>query len=180
MQSLDAIDLTILRILQENVRSSYKEIADQLGVSRVTIYERVRKLTENGIIDGFHLRVNAHRIGYPVTAIVGLITIQGSEAYRTIQELQQLPEVEQVHVVTGRYDYLVMVRARDNEDLQYLLLNKIDQVYGFKRAETMVVLSSPVEKCGIDLCRVAIDLQTPLMESKMKKNKEEKMDNKNK
>lgn len=157
MQSLDVIDLTILQILQENARSSFKEIAERLGVSRVTIYERVRKLMDNDIIEGFHVRVNAHRIGYPVTAIVGLITTQGSEAYRTIEELQQLSEVEQIHVVTGRYDYLVTVRARDNEDLQLILLNKIDQVYGFQRAETMVVLSSPVEKYGIDMRRVATD-----------------------
>jgi len=154
---LDHIDLTTLQILQENARCSYQEIANKLGVSRVTVYERVRKLTENGYIEGFHVKVNARRLGYPVTAIVGLITIQGSEAYRTINELRSFHEVEEVHVVTGRYDILVKVRARDNEDLQQILLAKIDQVHGFQRAETMVVLSSPVEKCGIDMRQVAAD-----------------------
>lgn len=159
MQALDAIDMAILKALQENARSSYQEIATQLGVSRVTIHERVRKLFESGTIEGFHARVNARRVGYPVTAIVGLITIQGKEAYRTIEELQELPEVEEIQVITGRYDYLVKVRAQDNEDLQRIILTKIDQVYGFQRAETMVVLSSPVEKCGIDMGRVAADAQ---------------------
>ncbi|KJS11418.1 MAG: AsnC family transcriptional regulator [Peptococcaceae bacterium BRH_c8a] len=154
---LDNIDLTTLQILQDNARCSYQEIANRLGVSRVTIYERVRKLTENGFIEGFHVKVNARRIGYPVTAIVGLITIQGSEAYRTINELRAIYEVEEIHVVTGRYDYLVKVRARDNEDLQQILLTRIDQVHGFQRAETMVVLSSPVEKCGIDMRQVSAD-----------------------
>ena len=157
MHTLDAIDLAILGILQMNARTSYQEIAKKLGVTRATIHERVRKLTGNGIIDGFHARVNAGRIGYPVTAMVGLITIQGNESYRTIEELQQLTEVEEIHVVTGRYDYLVKVRARDNEDLQRILLEKIDQVYGFQRAETMVVLSTPVEKCGIDIEQVSND-----------------------
>ncbi|MFZ5646259.1 MAG: Lrp/AsnC family transcriptional regulator [Bacillota bacterium] len=159
MQLLDTIDLTIMKTLQENARSSYRDIASRIGVSRVTVHERIRKLIESGIIEGFHVRVNARRTGYPVTAIVGLSTIQGSEAYRTIEELQQLPEVEEVHVVTGRYDYLVKVRAKDNEDLQRILFNKIDQVYGFQRAETMVVLSSPVEKCGIDIRQVINDIQ---------------------
>jgi len=159
MQPLDAIDLTIMKNLQENARSSYQDIAGRIGVSRVTVHERTRKLIEGGIIEGFHARVNARRIGYPVTAIVGLNTIQGGESYRTIEELQQLPEVEEVHVVTGRYDYLVKVRAKDNEDLQRILFNKIDQVYGFQRAETMVVLSSPVEKCGIDMRQVVNDIQ---------------------
>lgn len=154
MQPLDTIDLVILKALQENARSSYQDIATQVGVSRVTVHERIRKLLESGIIEGFHARVNARRIGYPVTAIVGLITIQGNEAYRTIEELKQLPEVEEILVVAGRYDYLVKVRAQDNEDLQQVLLTKIDQVYGFQRAETMVVLSSPVERCGIDMRRV--------------------------
>lgn len=159
MQPLDGIDLAIMKTLQENARSSYQEIATRVGVSRVTIHERIRKLMESGIIEGFHARVNARRIGYRVTAIVGLNTIQGSEAYRTIEELRQLPEVEEIHVVTGRYDYLVKVRALDNEDLQRILFNKIDQVYGFQRAETMVVLSSPVEKCGIDMRQVINDIQ---------------------
>lgn len=159
MQPLDAMDLAIMKTLQENARSSYQDIATRVGVSRVTIHERIRKLIESGIIEGFHARVNARRIGYHVTAIVGLTTIQGSEAYRTMEELQQLPEVEEIHIVTGRYDYLVKVRALDNEDLQRILFNKIDQVYGFQRAETMVVLSSPVEKCGIDMRRVLNDSQ---------------------
>jgi len=88
-----------------------------------------------------------------------LNTAQGSEAYRTIEELRQLPEVEEIYVVTGRYDYLLKVRALDNEDLQRILFDKIDHVYGFRRAETMVVLSSPVEKCGIDLGCVIGNIQ---------------------
>lgn len=166
MQPLDAMDLTIMKTLQENARSSYQDIAGRIGVSRVTVHERIRKLIESGIIEGFHARVNARRIGYPVTAIVGLNTIQGSESYRTIEELRQLAEVEEVHVVTGRYDYLVKVRAMDNEDLQRILFNKIDQVYGFQRAETMVVLSSSVEKCGIDMRRVINDSQDELGKGK--------------
>lgn len=85
MQLLDTIDLTIMKTLQENARSSYRDIASRIGVSRVTVHERIRKLIESGIIEGFHARVNARRTGYPVTAIVGLSTIQGSEAYRTIE-----------------------------------------------------------------------------------------------
>ncbi|SFG40699.1 Lrp/AsnC family transcriptional regulator, regulator for asnA, asnC and gidA [Desulfotomaculum arcticum] len=166
MQPLDDMDLTIMKTLQENARSSYQDIANKIGVSRVTVHERIRKLIESGIIEGFHARVNARRIGYPVTAIVGLNTIQGSESYRTIEELRQLPEVEEVHVVTGRYDYLVKVRAMDNGDLQRILFNKIDQVYGFQRAETMVVLSSAVEKCGIDMRRVINDSQDGLGEGR--------------
>ncbi|MFZ5644820.1 MAG: Lrp/AsnC family transcriptional regulator [Bacillota bacterium] len=159
MQTLDSTDLFILKSLQENARSTYQDIALKLGVSRVTIHERVRKLTESGVLQGFHARVNAKIIGYPVMAIVGLITIQGSEAYRTMEELKRYPEVEEIHVVTGRYDYLVKVRAKDNEDLQRIIFNKIDQVYGFQRAETMMVLSSPVEKCGIDMRQVVNDIQ---------------------
>jgi DNA-binding Lrp family transcriptional regulator len=159
MQPLDAMDLTIMKALQENARSSYQDIASRIGVSRVTVYERIRKLIDSGVIEGFHASINARRIGYPVTAIVGMNTIQGNEAYRTIEELQQLPEVEELHVVTGRYDYLVKVRAVDNEDLQRILFTKIDQVYGFRRAETMMVLSSPIEKYGIDMGRVINDAQ---------------------
>ncbi|ACV60986.1 transcriptional regulator, AsnC family [Desulfofarcimen acetoxidans DSM 771] len=164
MQPLDSIDLAIVKTLQENARSSYQDIATQVGVSRVTINERIRKLIENGVIEGFHARINAQRIGYQVTAIVGLTTVQGCEAYRTTKELQQIVEVEEVHVVTGRYDYLVKVRAQDNEDLLHILFNKIDQVYGFQRAETMMVLSSPIEKCGIDIQQILNNSQAVIKE----------------
>lgn len=156
---LDALDLTILEMLEQDGRLSYQELANHAGVSRVTVHERIRRLTQRGVIEGFRARLNPAALGYRVTAVVGLMAVQGAAAYRTIEDLKNIPEVEEVHVVTGRYDYLVKIRARDNQDLERILLTKIDQVYGFQRAETMVVLSSPVERGGLTIGRVARDLQ---------------------
>lgn len=156
---LDELDLTILQLLEQDARLPYQEIANQTGVSRVTIHERVRRLVQRGVITGFHTRLNPASLGYRVTAIVGLMAIQGAAAYQTIEDLKNIPEIEEVHVVTGRYDYLIKIRARDNEDLERILLTKIDQVYGFQRAETMVVLSSPVDRGGLRIGRVTRDMQ---------------------
>ncbi|MCL6575034.1 MULTISPECIES: Lrp/AsnC family transcriptional regulator [Kyrpidia] len=156
---LDALDLTILQMLEQDGRLSYQELANHTGVSRVTIHERVRRLTQRGIIEGFHARLNPASLGYRVTAIVGLMAVQGAAAYQTIEDLKAIPEIEEVHVVTGRYDYLVKIRARDNEDLERILLTNIDQVYGFQRAETMVVLSSPVDRGGLTVNRVTKDME---------------------
>jgi Lrp/AsnC family transcriptional regulator, regulator for asnA, asnC and gidA len=159
MQNIDHVDLTILKSLQANSRASFQEIAKQIGVSRVTIYDRVRRLTDSGIIKGFHIGLNASELGYPVTAMVGLIAAQGREAYRTMADLKKIEEVEEIYVTTGHYDYLIKVRARSNMDLQDILLNKIDQIYGFQRAETMIALSTPSEQCGIRIDRIIEDLQ---------------------
>ena len=159
IDKLDDLDLTILKMLEQDARLSYQELANQTGVSRVTIHERVRRLVQRGIISGFHTRLNPASLGYHVTAIVGLMAIQGAASYQTIEDLKKIPEIEEVHVVTGRYDYLVKIRARNNEDLERILLTKIDQVYGFQRAETMVVLSTPIDRFGLMTDRLALEAQ---------------------
>ncbi len=167
IDKLDDLDLTILKMLEQDARLPYQELANHTGVSRVTIHERVRRLIQRGVISGFHTRLNPASLGYRVTAIVGLMAIQGAASYQTIEDLKNIPEIEEVHVVTGRYDYLIKIRARDNEDLERILLTKIDQVYGFQRAETMVVLSSPVDRCGLMVSRLTEEMQEEEKEAAM-------------
>lgn len=149
----------MLKALQANARVTGQEIASAIGISRVTVHDRIRKLVQNGIITGFHAILNAPKVGYPVTAIIGLRTIQGKEAYRTIEDLKRIHEIEESHITTGQYDFLVKVRARNNEHLQRILLEKIDQIHGFQRAETMIVLSSPIERPGLQAERLEQDIQ---------------------
>lgn len=147
---LDKTDLQIISILIDNSRIPLQELADRIGYSRVTISERVKRLREKGVISKYQSVIDSEMLGYTVLAWVGLSTVQGKEAYRTLEDLQQILEIESAYVVTGQFDILVKIRAKNNAHLQQILFEQVDQVYGFKRSETMVVLSAAVEKNGLD------------------------------
>lgn len=147
---LDHVDRRILSIMHDNARIPLQELADRIGVSRPTMHDRVKKLVQRGYISKFHTEVNPEQMGYPVLAWVGLLTEQGESAYKTLEELKSIPEIEAAYVVTGRFDVLVKVRAQTNSHLQKILFEKIDRVSGFQRSETMMVLSAAVEKHGLD------------------------------
>lgn len=145
---LDALDRKILATLQENGRMPLSEIARRAGVAPATVHDRLGKLRRSGLILGFHARLNAAMLGYTVVALIHLRTELAEEIESTIGDLRSIPEVEEVHVVTGEYDLVVKVRARDTAHLQDLLVNRIHRVRGFIRSATEVCLTSPLERQG--------------------------------
>lgn len=145
---LDEVDRVILQALSENARMSLQEIANRLGMSRATIHERMKKLLQNGFLKGFRADIDWALLGFPVVAWVALQTEQGDASYYVLDDLEKIAEVESAYMVTGRFDCLVKLRAKDHQDLQRLLFDKVGRIRGFRRAETMVVLSAPLEHNG--------------------------------
>lgn len=124
------------------------EIARRANVAPATVHERLAKLRRSGVVQGFCVRLDAHALGYTVTALVHLRTELADEVERTVADLRAIPEVEEVHVVTGEYDLVVKVRARDTAHLQALLVNHVHRVTGFIRSATEICLTSPLERAG--------------------------------
>lgn len=145
---LDDVDICILASLQQDGRMPFNEIARRARVAPATILDRVAKLRRAGIISGYALRLGARALGYTVTALIHLRTELHENVERTVADLKAIPEVEEVHVVTGEYDLWIKVRARDSEHLQELLINQIHRVHGFVRSATEVCLTSPLERLG--------------------------------
>ena len=145
---LDQVDLTILAALQENGRMPLSEIARRASVAPATVHERLAKLRRAGVVQGFAVRLNPRALGYTVTALIHLRTGLAEQVERTVADLRAIPEVEEVHVVTGEYDLAVKVRARDTAHLQDLLVSRIHRVAGFIRSATEVCLTTPLERTG--------------------------------
>ena len=143
---LDVVDRCILSALQDNGRMPLSEIARRAGVAPATIHERLVKLRKSGVVRGFSVRLDAALLGYTVTALIHLRTELADEVERTVADLRAIEEVEEVHVVTGEYDLVVKVRARDTNQLQQLLVEKIHRVTGFIRSATEICLTSPLER----------------------------------
>jgi len=145
---LDTVDQCILNALQENGRMPLSEIARRANVAPATIHERLVKLRRSGLVQGFSVRLNQGLLGYTVTALIHLRTELADQVERTVADLRAIPEVEEVHVVTGEYDLVVKVRARDTNHLQQLLVNQVHRVTGFIRSATEICLTSPLERSG--------------------------------
>lgn len=142
---LDQLDLAIVRTLERDSRMSVLELSRRVGASRPTVSERLARLVEQGVIRGFHARLDYHRLGYPITAFVGIVSGQSPSEFDLVAALERIPEIEEVHAVTGQIDLLLKIRVRSTEHLRQLLSFKIQALPNVWRTETMIVLTSHLE-----------------------------------
>ena len=113
---LDDKDRRILNLLQENSRTSYMHIADELGVSEATVRYRVKNLIENGVISRFTVLLNPRKIGYPITGIL-LVKIAPEHFDEASKQICDLDETRHVLQNTGEYNIVAVVKARSLEHL---------------------------------------------------------------
>jgi Lrp/AsnC family transcriptional regulator for asnA, asnC and gidA len=143
---IDSIDLKILTQLIENASLPYTEIAKKIGVSGGTIHVRMKKMEDLGIVKGAHLEINYTRLGYDITAFLG-IYLDKSEFYdKAVDDLRKIPEVVNVHYTTGNYSMFVKIICRDTQHLREVLHDKIQKVYGIQRTETSISLEESINR----------------------------------
>lgn len=146
--ALDGTDLAILDLLQENCKQPLAEIGKRVGLSAPSVTERIHKLEDAGVILGYHAVVDARAVGRDVGAFIG-VEIEHPGAFQVFEkEISQLADVLECHHVTGRHTLMLKVRARNTESLEQLIAN-IRSVGGVQRTETVVVLSTYLERSGV-------------------------------
>jgi Lrp/AsnC family leucine-responsive transcriptional regulator len=147
---LDPISTRILQVLVADGRASYQAIADEVGLSRPAVMERVRRLEETGVILGYSARLDRARIGYPVTAFIA-VRYPPTEFVGTEPEVAALsdnPSVLECHHVAGEDCYVLKVAAPSLEELERV----IRQLRGSGHqimTRTTIVLSSVFEKASL-------------------------------
>ncbi|WP_316528945.1 Lrp/AsnC family transcriptional regulator [Kitasatospora brasiliensis] len=140
--TIDTLDGRLIRLLAEEPRIGVLECSRRLQVARGTVQARLDRLQAKGVIGGFGPEVDPAAIGYPVTAFATLEISQG-QGSDVRAHLARVPEVLELHTITGIGDMLVRIVARSNADLQRV----IDRVLGFDgivRSSTAIVLENPV------------------------------------
>ena len=144
---LNAIDRRILRILSLDGRESYQAIADEVGLSRPAVMERVKRLEETGYIRGYRVHVDRAKVGFPVTAFVAVR--YGSSDYvgdePRMREMEKHPGVLECHHVAGDDCYILKVVAPDLEGLQGILRD-LKGPSTQMNTRTTIVLSTLFEK----------------------------------
>lgn len=145
---LDDVDASIIRLLAVDARVSARSIGREIGMSPGAVSERIARLEQRNVITGYRALVNPSAVGFAVHAIVGVQTEQGHLLAEIIEQLIAIPEVANVHVVTGQWDLLVELRLRDNADLLDVVTNKIYATRGFRHCETMISLKMHTPEGG--------------------------------
>jgi Lrp/AsnC family transcriptional regulator for asnA, asnC and gidA len=165
MDKIDKLDRQILGIISHNARIPFRDVAEQCGVSRAAIHQRVQRMIENEVIIGSGYNVNPKVLGYASSAYIGVKLEKGSMYKNVVPDFAKIPEVTECHFTTGPYTLLIKVYARDNEHLMDLLNNNIQEIPGVVATETMISLSQGVKR------DVPILKSAPKVEEKKKKEK---------
>lgn len=139
--SLDSVDAEILAALAKDARTSIADLARLVGLSPPSVSERIRRLEEAGIIEGYTLSLNPKALGLPVAAWLRIRPIPG-QLQKVSEILRELPEIVECDRITGDDCFIARAHVRSVEDLERL----IDQLIHHAMTNTSVVQSSPIKR----------------------------------
>lgn len=144
--TMDDLDYNILARLMDNADQSYADLAKILFVSAGTIHVRMKKMIQMGVIKREVLEVDYHKLGYDVTAFLG-IYLEKSSMYNYVAEtLLQIPEVIEAHYTTGNYSIFAKLICKDTKDLKDILTDRIQSIEGIQRTETFLSLQESINR----------------------------------
>jgi Lrp/AsnC family transcriptional regulator, regulator for asnA, asnC and gidA len=143
---IDNTDLRILEILMQDAKKPFTEVAKKVFVSQGTVHVRMNKLEEAGIVEKTTLRINYAKIGYDITAFIGVYLEKSALYDQVLKKLKEIPEVTNIHYTTGNYSMFVKIHCRDTNHLKEVLHDKMQQVEGIDRTETMISLEESLDR----------------------------------
>jgi len=148
---IDEMDRRILSLLQQDARLPNAEIARRVGMAPSATLERLRKLEERGVIQGYEVRVDPRKLGLRVTAFISVKAQDKQGELDTGERLKQHPNVLEVHHIAGEDCYLVKVRATDTEELGRMLRNDFSTMPSVSSTRTTIVLGTLKESARIPI-----------------------------
>jgi Lrp/AsnC family transcriptional regulator, leucine-responsive regulatory protein len=147
---LDDLDIKVLKVLQKKGRTKRNELADAAGLSIPAISERLHKLEEKKIIDGYYAKLNRKAFGYDIMAYI-LVMMESSKYYKSlISHVEKLPQIIECHSVLGEGSHLLKAISKNTESLEKLL-SEIQSWPGVTATKTTFVLSTVKETTEIDI-----------------------------
>jgi Lrp/AsnC family transcriptional regulator, regulator for asnA, asnC and gidA len=147
---VDNTDLRILEILMQDAKKPYTEVAKKVHVSGGTVHVRMNKMEEAGIVEKTTLKVDYSRLGYDITAFLGIFLEKSALYDRVLAKLKAIPEITNIHYTTGNYSMFCKIHCKDTNHLKEVLHDKIQQVDGIERTETMISLEESLDR-NLDL-----------------------------
>jgi Lrp/AsnC family leucine-responsive transcriptional regulator len=152
-EQLDAIDLKILRELQQNCRLTTKELAARVNLSTTPVFDRVRRLENSGYISAYTARLNAEKLdmGFVVFCNVKLQCMNRENAINFTTEIKEIGQVTECYNVSGRFDYLLKIYARSMKDDQEFIINRLGRLENIGSIESTFVMSHVKQDTGLPI-----------------------------
>lgn len=153
MYELDAIDLRILDLLQQQGRLTMTELGESVGLSTSPCSQRVKRLEQMGVITGYHARVEPQALGKALLVFVEITLTEKSELiFKKVRDaLAHIPEVQECHLIAGRFDYLVKARLGGMDEYRRLLGTMLAQMPVPAQSNSYVVMEEVKESTALRL-----------------------------
>ncbi|MDR3652831.1 MAG: AsnC family transcriptional regulator [Paludibacter sp.] len=146
MEKIDQLDRKILQIITQNARMPFKDVAEECGVSRAAIHQRVQRLIDIDVITGSGYNVNPKMLGFQMCAYIGITLERGSMYKEVVSELEKIPEIVESQYTLGSYTILIKLYAKNDEHLMELLNGKIQEIPGVATTETLTSLDQRIKR----------------------------------
>lgn len=146
---IDAVDQKIIEILKTDAKCSNREIAKRVKLPVTTVFNRIRRLEKNGVIQGYAAVLDYKKLGMKLTAYSLVhydIAVWGKETTRDElkDQLMELPNIEEIKYIIGQYDILLKFRVQDMDDFNNILFDRLRRITGIGRTETFIVIEDVV------------------------------------
>ena len=155
---LDEKDMAILALIQKDCKLSSREIARKIGSPITTVFAKIRRMEELGIIKDYRAVLNSKKLGLSATALIlASVSYQTKDKDRLISQreiasdISKFPEVQEVHIVTGDWDLFIKLRAKDIDAVGKFVIDKLRLVKGIERTLTCMVFETCKETTEIHI-----------------------------
>ena len=145
-ETIDDLDRKILNKLLNDAEQSFAETGKELFVSAGTVHVRTKKLQRMGVIKRKSVEVDYHRLGYDVTAYLGIFLEKSSMYDAVTRQISQIPEVVEAHYTTGNYSIFAKIICKDTKHLKHVLTERIQAIEGVQRTETFISLQESINR----------------------------------
>ena len=144
-QKMDKLDRQILRMIADDARVPFLEVARACNVSGAAIHQRIQKLTNLGILKGSQFVIAPEKIGYETCAFIGLNLKNPEDFDKVVEELKHIPEVVECHYTTGNFDMFIKLYAVNNHHLLNIIHDKL-QPLGLASSQTLISFHSAIDR----------------------------------
>jgi DNA-binding Lrp family transcriptional regulator len=146
---LDERDMEILLLLMKNAKQSLGKIAQKLEIPKSSVYRRIMKLEQAGVIRNYSISIDYEKIGKPITSFI-LISVLFQSTERSQEEIAldiiKIPEIYEIHIITGEYDMIAKARTKSVEELGNIIVKSVRNVEGVGKTITNVSLKKIKEE----------------------------------
>lgn len=140
---IDKIDKSILKLLQSNAKFTIKELGQRLNLSPTPIFERIKRLEKTNYINSYRAKINRKKIGLSLMVFCDISLNQHEASYisKFEEDIQQFTEVIECYHIGGNFDYLIKVVAKDMDDYQYFIANKLASLDNIRKVQSSFVMN---------------------------------------